>query len=212
MLTLGRCLFLVPHRDDEALGCGGLLTSSWCDTKHLLYFNTVHPDVDTKIYDAEHARVIDYLQCDFSVSKHTGVNRLHLIPLTEHISEIETALNTIEPDTLFVPFPDYNQDHRHIYEAAITAARPHDINFFVKNVLLYEQPCSVQTARVNAMFVPQVFVPINVTKKIELYQLYTSQQRGHRTPAMLEHLAAVRGMQSDTEYAEAFMASRMVIK
>jgi len=204
-----RILAIVPHRDDAVLGFGGILMK-YKDSADfmLLYFNTVHPNIKQEIYDAEFYKIQETAGFGWSVSQLTGVNRLQQIPIVDFIAEIESWINIHEPATLLAPFPSYNQDHRHLYEAAITASRVHDENFYVKNVLLYEQPETLHSNRVGVQFVPQHFESINIKQKSALYELYESQLRGHRTVSHVENLAAVRGMQCDKPYAESFMVVR----
>lgn len=203
---LDRVLVLSPHRDDEILGMGGTLPQ--CNSLHIMYFNSVHPLVDQAVYDAEAKAVKRTLGCSVSYSQHTGVNHLAEIPIAHFIDEIERALNVHKPSALYIPFPSYNQDHRVIFEAAITASRPHDRNYFVPNVLVYEQPETLGTNRLEPRFTPHVFIGIDIKVKLSLWELYKSQHRGHRTKKHLKHLAGVRGIQYNVKYAEAFMVIR----
>ena len=181
--------------------------------KYLLifYFNDFHPGVEPSVFINESLGFTNEVGCSRAISHSTRVNKLHTFPITKHIAEIENAINMFEPETLLIPFPSYNQDHRHIFEAAITASRPHDINRYVKNVLVYEQPETLQTNRIEPQFIPHVFVPIDIDQKIKLYQIYKSQIRGHRTIDDIKNLAAVRGMTCFAPYAEAFMVIRSTL-
>ena len=109
---------------------------------------------------------------------------------------------------LYIPYPSYNQDHREIYDAAMIALRPHDRNFFVKRVLVYEGMGSFQwyqqAYEINA------FVKIDVDKKIKGYNLHASQVRGHRSTDHLRALAKLRGSQVGVDYAEGYMIKRWV--
>jgi N-acetylglucosamine malate deacetylase 1 len=108
----------------------------------------------------------------------------------------------------------YNQDHRAVHSAALIALRPHDTNFAVSNVLLYEQvhvtlwPYSEDNLR-SVSFNPAYHVPIDIERKIAAYQLHASQVRAMRSPDMLRTLARWRGHQSGCEFAEGFQVLRL---
>jgi len=207
-----KVLILSPHMDDEVLGCGGLIAQI-ADKEpallHIHYFNDFHPLFDARTLRKENEKLISKIGCTKSVSLHKKVNRLDSIPIAEHINEIEGLINTYSPDTLLVTFPSYNQDHRRIFEATITATRPHDKNFFVKNILVYEQPETIQANRIITNFTPHIFQPIDINKKIELYKIYKTQIRKYRTFDHLKYLAGLRGMQCNFPFAESFMVIRI---
>jgi len=209
----GKILILSPHMDDEVLGCGGLISNiimlDASSRLHIHYFNDQHPLVDFQTLKRENDRLISRIGCTRSISRFKSTNKLDTIPITEHIAEIEQLLSEYRPDVVLVTFPSYNQDHRHIFEATITATRPHDKNFYVKTVLIYEQPETIQTNRIEPRFTPQVFLPIDIDRKSELYEIYKSQIRGHRGLDHLRALAVLRGMQCNAPYAESFMVVRM---
>lgn len=204
-LDLTNVLVLVPHRDDECLGLGGTLPQ--CYDLHMHYFNTTHPNVHQDQYDDEAEAVRDYLECSVSYTSYPDVNRLAEYPIDYYITEIEHWINALRPHTVFVPFPSYNQDHKVVYNAAITALRVHDLNWFVPNVYLYEQPETHTPAYTE--FNPQAFVRIDIEEKLYMYRLYQSQVRGHRSLEHVEALARMRGMQFHTDYAESFQIVRI---
>jgi len=205
-MFLDNILVLVPHQDDECLGLGGTLMQAGKIWLH--YYNDIHPNVPIKQYDQEAKNVQKMLRSEVSYSDYRNVNHLAEFPLPAFIAEIEDLINDIEPDTIFIPNPSYNQDHRTVYDAAITAVRIHDINYVVPNVLLYEQPETHTPAYKE--FTPHMFVPIDIEEKLTLYGLYESQVRGHRSFEHVRALARVRGMQCGEDFAEAFQVIRMM--
>jgi len=100
-----------------------------------------------------------------------------------------------------------------VYEAAITALRPHDKNFFVKKAFVYEQPHTFLWAqrpgRID-VFEPNYFVPIDIDHKVKLYNLMGSQVRSFRSPEILRSMAHLRGHQCNSAYAEAYGILRWV--
>lgn len=209
-----KILILSPHMDDEVLGCGGLIASllgGKSNNLHIHYFNDTHPIVNNEKYRHENKKLISRIACSSSFSNYKSVNELNSIPITRHISEIESIINKFKPLTIFVTFPSYNQDHRHVFDAAITATRVHDKNYYVKNIFLYEQPETIQSFRIDSRFVPNIFLPIDIEKKIELNSIYQTQLRGHRTMNQIKYLAGLRGMQCNVPFAESFMIVRLTI-
>lgn len=205
----GRILGLSVHRDDECLSYGGVLTQHE-GPLHIHYFNSVHPLVEQEVYNAEARAVREALGCTVSYSQNQLVNGLHLFPISVFISEIEFLINDFQPDTIIIPAKSMNQDHRVVHDAAITATRTHDKNWFVRQVLLAEQPETHTPAFPSHEFSPQLFIPIDIDKKLALYHLYTSQQRAHRSDDHIRAIATFRGMQAGVSFAEAFQVIRIV--
>jgi len=199
-------LVISPHVDDEVLGCGGILNSSF-----LVYFcgideSKIREDKDRTATDErfyELKTVSDYLGFKFEHNESSKVNHY---TEQEFINLFEDIINRVKPNAVFLPHPGYNQDHRTIFNAAFIALRPHDKNFFVKKVLVYE-------AAHDAIWNPKMmnlnyFVPIDIERKIKAYELHKSQVRGMRSPQLLREIAAVRGASSNCKYAEAFEVLR----
>lgn len=213
----GKILILSPHMDDEVLGCGGVLAKTKKESTiiHVHYFNNnSHPIVDNEKYIKENEELIKLVGFNHSFSEFVGtetINRMDSVPIFRYIKEIETLINEVRPNTVLIPFPSYNQDHRVVYNAALTAIRPHDSNHLVKNILLYEQPETFQTCRIGNVFTPNVFLNINICEKIELYSIYATQIRGHRKPNMVKELASIRGEQCGVLYAESYMLLRGIL-
>lgn len=203
----GQTLIIAPHMDDEVLGCGGLL-ATYSDRCHVHFLTSLHPvaqeasRIECELVADTNGHLISY--DDFPT------NALHTLPLTKLISTLEAVITRQRPDTVLLPFPDYNQDHRTVYEAGITACRPHDQNFYVKNVLCFEMPSTHQGAYENP-FRPGVFLPVDIEAKVTLYELYTSQVRSHRSCDSLRHIAGFRGMQCHKQFAEAFHVVRVTL-
>lgn len=195
-------LVISPHADDEVLGCGGILNSSF-----LVYFcgideSKLREDKDktpTNERLSEIKKVADYLGFKFEVNNSSKVNHY---TEQEFINIFEDLINRIKPNTVFLPHPGYNQDHKAIFNAALIALRPHDQNFFVKKILVYEAAHDVIWNPKNIKL--NYFMPIDIERKIKAYELYKSQVRGMRSSQLLKEIAAVRGASSNYKYAEAF--------
>jgi LmbE family N-acetylglucosaminyl deacetylase len=202
-------LIISPHVDDEVLGCGGVL-----DKDSFVYYcgideGELAPDpghripVDERI--KELAATAEFLGFGYEVNKKTKVN---FFTEQELIGELERIINVKKPDMVFLPHAGYNQDHRTVFRAAQIALRPHDQNFFVKKVLVYEAISDFLWA--GRKFLPAYFVPIDIERKLSAYRLQKSQVRGMRSPEIIGELAKLRGAQSNCNHAEAFEVLRWV--
>lgn len=174
-------LILSPHVDDEVLGCFSFLG----ENTYVLYFGVEdRPTIPKQTRLQELGNVSFDLGFQWKILENT-VNHYHP---SELITPVEAAINQLRPNTVLLPEPSYNQDHRAVYEAGLIATRPHDTNWFVKNVLVFEQPHSVMWPYAESQL-PTYFKEINVEKKLQIYRLYESQVRGHRSPETVKSLA-----------------------
>lgn len=197
-----RTLIFSPHVDDEVLGCFAYLTPS----THVLYGG-----VEERTTIARSTR-LEELNAS---AEHLGFHWTLLENPVNHyeasalIGPMETLINQLQPQTVLLPEPSYNQDHRAFYDAALVATRPHDTLWRVNEVLIYEQPHSVIWPHTEQA-TPSVFIPINIEAKLEAYARYASQVRGHRSPETVAALAALRGAQIGVAHAEAYQARRII--
>jgi LmbE family N-acetylglucosaminyl deacetylase len=201
-------LVIAPHVDDEALGCGGVI-----DERFHVHYSGVedHHEVprDERLEEAGACAAL--LGFSFTVDLDTTVNAYEVPAL---VGRIERLVSEVRPHTVLVPYPSYNQDHRAVLDAALTALRPHDRNPFVPNVLVYEQvQVGVWPYREDLLggrtFHPQLYAPIDVQRKIAAYRCHRSQMREMRSVAAVVALAERRGRESGHEHAEAFQVARM---
>jgi LmbE family N-acetylglucosaminyl deacetylase len=197
-------LIIAPHIDDEVLGCGGVIDNDtfvlYCGVEDRSY-------VSAEKRLEEMKKVNELLGFKFKLLKNV-VNNYKVIDL---IPEFEKIINEQKPDKIYIPHPSYNQDHRAVYEAALTALRPHDTVFFVKKVLVYEQPHVFFWDHNNDVnFKPSYFISIDIDKKLKAYDLLKSQVRSFRSPEHVKALAILRGGQCNCKYAEAFQILRWV--
>ena len=122
-------LILAPHADDEVLGCGGILgNDSFVYICGIDESKFTVGETPTNERLAELKEAAKFLGFQWDYNKDSKVNYYD-----EHdfIGIFENLINRLKPERVFIPCPDYNQDHRAIYNAAYIALRPHDKNFFV---------------------------------------------------------------------------------
>ena len=199
-------LIIAPHVDDDVLGCGGILDKS-C---HVVYCGLDETGLEDRPTMEDRLKEINDVQ---SITGHSFdvlnnlVNRYDEFKL---IGQLENAINTIKPKEVYVCHPSYNQDHKSVYNASMIALRPHDTNYFVPKVFLYEQPQVYFWNTTDRDFQANYFVGINIDKKIKVYETMKSQVRSFRRSEHIRANSKIRGGQSNHEYAEAFEIVRWV--
>ena len=199
-------LVISPHADDEVLGCSSIL-----DKDSFVYIC----GVDESKFPMDSTSVNERLKCLDEASKVLGFSyryndesKVNYYKENEFIDIFEKLINEFKPQSVFIPCPDYNQDHKAIHHAAIIALRPHDKNFFVNRVLVYEMSHNAvwNPVKMNLNY----FVPLDVQNKMLAYSKYGTEVRGMRSPEMLEHVARIRGAAINAKSAEAFEIIRWV--
>ena len=200
--TVVETLIFSPHVDDEVLGCFAFLNEN-C---HVLYGG-----VEERVNIPRAQRLEELTDS----TQHLGFNwtllenPVNLFKAAPLIGPMEALITQYKPRTVLLPEPSYNQDHRAFYDAAMVACRPHDTLPLVPEVLIYEQPHSVMWPHAQQPE-PTLFIPIDIDAKLAAYARYASQIRGHRSPATVAALAALRGAQIMTPHAEAFQVRRLI--
>jgi LmbE family N-acetylglucosaminyl deacetylase len=210
-----KSLILAPHVDDEVLGCGGILDkhcfvyycgvdeSEW-NRKNRIVDRKHRPPVSQRIIELRKTAKLLGFRYEYNLNTVVNTYAVH-----DFINIFERLINKQKPDKMYIPSPTgYNQDHKAVFDAAFIALRPHDKNYFVKKVLIYENICDVtwSTKYLNLNY----FVPIDVNRKIAAYRLQKSQVRAHRSPEMIHRIAKLRGDMSNCKYAEAFQILRWI--
>ena len=198
-------LVIAPHIDDDVLGCGGVIDKDtlviYCgvDDYHVV-------SREERIKEADSVK--EYLGNEYKLYHGHKVNNYKSVDL---IDEFSKTINNHKPEEIYIPYPSYNHDHRAVYEAVMISLRPHDINFFVKKVLVYEQPhVFLWSDTYKDNFKPNYFVPIDVDRKVKAYELMKSQVRDFRSSEDIRALSQLRGTQSGCDYAESFQIIRWV--
>jgi len=205
-----KILVLAPHTDDGELGCGGSIVKfiaggaevhyaafSICTRSLPPYLapDTLEKEVKvaTKILGIKPDNLILY---DFDVRRFKEFRQ-------DILEELVRIKSRIEPDLVFLPtLHDIHQDHQVIADEGLRA-------FKNTSILAYELPWN------NLTFNTAGFVRLensHIEKKIEALNAYESQK--HRTylnANFIRSLATTRGVQINTNLAEAFEVVRWVI-
>lgn len=227
-----RLLVLAPHPDDEVIGCGGLAARvKDAGGEVFVQMLTVGDTTDASpegfsSADGRHqevARVAELLGFDgyeFVFPGNTYHLRLDAMPQATLIEAIERAggcsLHALQPTIVALPDPtSYNQDHRAVANAALSALRPGDarLRHQPQAVLVYEQIADQWHGGADH-FTPNVAVELeedHLEAKLEAMRTYKSQVReapSTRDPEALRAMAHYRGAHFGCVRAEAFHALR----
>ncbi|MFT6305801.1 MAG: LmbE family N-acetylglucosaminyl deacetylase [Halioglobus sp.] len=125
-------LIFSPDVDDEVLGCFAFLgPQTW-----VLYGGVEdRPTIPKAMRIKELTDSANHLGFSWTLLENT-VNQYDASMLIE---PMEQLIDQHRPDTVLLPEPSYNQDHRAFYDAGLVATRPHDTHWLEPEVLVYEQ-------------------------------------------------------------------------
>lgn len=200
-----KILIISPHPDDEVYGAFSFIGKD--TTIHYIALDESEVRGPRPTFAERTDEIIDlaeHFPFDLQFSL-LPANELHL-HMNELIEIISNMIKKVNPDTMLIPMPDTNQDHRAVYEACMVALRPHDKIPFVPNVLMYETPGSyLWGPKLDVNY----FKKVSTIKKQDAYDCYKSQGRPYRSKRLLIDMAIHRGKQSNMGSAEGFKVVRM---
>jgi len=211
MFNPKKILVLAPHTDDGELGCGATI-SKFCSEGCEVFYAAFC--LCAKSLPANLAADTLEHECRQS-TKSLGISKERLILFNYEVRELPAfrqdileeliQLNKkINPGMVLLPAAsDIHQDHQVIHQEGMRA---------FKNITIagYELPWNNDSFRTN------FFVRItteHLNKKIASLNHYKSQShRNYMNEDFIRSLARVRGVQANTEYAEAFEIYRWMIQ
>lgn len=207
MLLTNNILILAPHTDDGELGCGASISKYIAEGKQVTYiaFSTcsqsLPKDLPSDTLSKECAAATKALGIQKTIFLDFEVRRL-LFHRQEILEELIKINKELQPQTVFLPARhDVHQDHQVIYAEGLRA-------FKNCNVLGYELPWN------NFSFQPNYFEKLqeqHLKNKIAALKEYKSQSgRKYMNEEFIRSLAVVRGMQANTDFAEAFEIYRLM--
>lgn len=228
-------LVIAPHPDDEVFGCGGLINRIKSEGgKVFVLFITVGTTKDFsskgestaegRIAEIERvAKILSFDGYKIALPGNDYHLRLDAVPQKELIHVIERgddiSLETINPDIVLTPNEsDYNQDHRAIYYATMTAVRPASQQFksFQPLVLTYELPYQEWNV-LDSQSMPNMFIRLeeeDMSAKLAALECYKSQIKSPESPLSahgVKALASYHGLQCGCSAAEAYHVKRLTI-
>ena len=209
MFNPKKILVLAPHTDDGELGCGGSIARFCAEAKEVYYAafclcsKSLPADLPTNTLELECKKATALLGIPASNLILFNYEVRQLPQSRQQILEELLKLNQqINPDMVLLPAAsDVHQDHQVIHQEGLRA---------FKNTTFagYELPWNNYSFRTN------FFMKLSeneVNKKIEALQSYQSQShRNYMQPDFIRSLAKVRGVQCNSDYAEAFELYKII--
>jgi LmbE family N-acetylglucosaminyl deacetylase len=209
MLSPKTILILAPHTDDGELGCGGTISKFCNEGKEVFYaaFCLCSKSLSSNLPP-------DTLETECrNATASLGIPASNLILFNYEVRELPASrqqileellqLNKqINPDLVLLPAAsDVHQDHQVIHQEGLRA---------FKNTTFagYELPWN------NYSFHTNFFMKLSareLEKKIAALNEYKSQShRNYMNPDFIRSLAKVRGVQCNSEFAEAFEIYKLI--
>lgn len=214
-------LVVVPHMDDEVLGCGGAIARhvlnedyvTVCVVANRAYGHEYDPELILKEKEAcENAKVmLGYQDLIFLDLPDEQLDRSQI----DIITPLENVVGRCKPDMVYGPhWGDINQDHRAVFEAVRVVCRPFGET---RPAVLraFEVPSSTdQVPRDDErVFLPNYYVNIEdfLNRKLKAMDCYSKELKDFPHPRSIEGLrifAQKRGMEVGMKAAEAFVVLR----
>ncbi len=209
-------LVIAPHNDDEILGAGGTIR------KHVLRGDSVFVCEITsgpryRLLQNEAKKAHGLLGVKDTFFLNLPVGKLRNMEQAEINGKLTEVFSSVQAETVYLPFiGDMHLDHRETLESAMVGLRPVH-NPAVKEIYMYETVSETgwNIPMPDRAFVPNVWVDISETfrEKIKAMECYESQicEYPHpRSAEGVEALAKYRGSTVGVQYAECFMAVRLI--
>lgn len=203
-------LLLAPHPDDGEFSCGATLRR-WSDAGAQIWYAAFSPC--NKSLPDKFTQNTLYEELPKALS-HLGIPKDRIIthdyPVREFPAHRQSILDDliqlrsrIKPDLVLLPnSQDIHQDHKTIYEEGVRA-------FKHACMLGYELPWNTFNFPTNGHVKVE---RAHLEAKIEALKEYRTQQfRPYMDPEFIMGLARTRGIQINTDYAEAFEVIRWIM-
>jgi LmbE family N-acetylglucosaminyl deacetylase len=211
-----RVVVISVHPDDETLGCGGTIL------KHMDSGDEVSCIFVTSGNNEQNKIAADIIKkYNFKNAFYLNLpeNELRDISIDKLISPIANAFKELKPQIIYIPNrSDIHSDHRAVFEAVMTCTKSFRYPF-VEKVLMCEVISETDFAPSlsECAFLPNYYVDISKTfkRKIEILNLFKSELLPYPETRNIETMTALnrlRGSQISCEYAESFMAVKIIVK
>ena len=215
-----KVLVIAPHPDDETLGVGGTikkLSLMKSDVTVLIvggHLPPLYKEEDYTKTEKECKRACSILGAKKLFFLKKIATKFNEEPIANFNKSIFNIISRVNPELVFIPFPDRHIDHKVVFNAAMVCTRPKQNSKF-KMILAYETLSETHwnANYIEPNFVPDVFVDISSEMKFKqkALKLYTSQIKGNKTRNIeaMKGLASFRGSQNNTKFCEGFKLIRL---
>ena len=211
-----KVVVVAVHPDDETIGCGGTII------KHLNRGDEVHCILVTK-GNAEQKEIWNNVKEAYQFTSVTELDFPELdlmdISLNELIPPLSKAISVIQPQTIIIPNrSDAHSDHKAVFNAVASCTKSFRYPF-IEKVLMMEVISETDFALPlpEGQFLANYYVDITkeYTKKEEILKIYESEFLPYpltRNLSTMQALNRYRGSQINSEYAEAFMNLKTIVR
>lgn len=220
-----RKLFISPHPDDVELACGGTIARS-VESMHDVHIAVMVGAGDLKMVHS--AKTISFDQRkeeQLNSAKVLGVREVlflgvgkaaHLdtVPLSVGVCKLDKLLAEGGYSELYIPYPNFNQDHQYTWHACMAALRPTKADKLT--VYVYEQATQWHGQQFGQALTSRHYVQLSdqhQKRKEQALMCHKSQVQG-RVKQMLREvrsLSALRGLEAGVDNAEMFHLLRRVV-
>ena len=225
-----KILVLVSHPDDEVLGLGGTIHQCTSENNSQVRVVILSNGVGSRKKIVNKKEIENKLINTNKAAKILGVNKTKIYDLPDNrfdsvdlldiIKIVESEMDDFDPDIILTHHEmDLNIDHRILFQAVITAARPMQDSKSVM-IMTFETPSSTewQVQNSHTAFHPNFYQMISKTDivaKQQAIKSYKTEYRSYphpRSTKALEIIARRWGTVIGVEYAEAFKIIRLINK
>ncbi|MBT6053554.1 MAG: PIG-L family deacetylase [Lentimicrobiaceae bacterium] len=217
-------MVIAPHPDDETLGCGGTILKLKEEDIYVCWVIVTNIVKESELsIEKVNARqeeidnVARFYKFDDVFKLNFPTTKLDTFSIKEIIDSLDSVINKVKPDTIFIPNrSDVHSDHRITFNAAISCTKIFKTPF-VKNILMYEVISETEFSPQipSCTFVPNSFCNItdHIEQKIEAMSMFAGEMGKHpfpRSEKMIRALATLRGEMAGHVYAEAFQVLKEI--
>lgn len=216
-----KILVVSVHPDDETLGAGASLLKYKAEGHQTHWLNITDIKEDYGYAEAlvnMRAKQIEAVRKLYAFDSFVNLGFqptcLDKMSMNALIGPISKVVGQIEPEVILIPNgSDIHSDHQVVYKALLAASKTFRYPF-IKKILCMEV-VSETDFDLSYGFKPNYFVDVSayMAQKIEIMSIYESEVAKHPFPRSLKNLEALgirRGSMANVEYAEAFMALKII--